>query len=164
MIKILYSLCNKCGDKIPYRQKYCNKCKAKAEVEREQIQKVKSKKYNSDRYIRDKESDSYRLFYLSKEWKDKRNQILKKYNYECAMCKSLCQFTPATDVHHILNLKDNFEKRLDDDNLIPLCYHCHHDIVHKLKLNNKDKINKYINQRINSDKFIKKLLNINIQD
>lgn len=31
-------------------------------------------------------------------------------------------------------------------------------------LNNKYKINKYINQRINSDKFIKKLLNINTQD
>lgn len=155
---MMYSLCCKCGDKIPHKQKYCDKCKPQAEAEREQIQKVKSKKYNSDRYKRDLENESYRLFYMSKAWKSKRKEILRRDNFECVMCKALCKFTPATDVHHILNLKDNYDKRLDNDNLISLCHHCHYDIVHKLDLNSKDKIDDYINQKIRDDKFIQRLL------
>ena len=160
----LMELCQGCGNKIPYRTKYCNECKAKEKVYRTLKHKVKYRKYNSDRYIRDKENESYRLFYTTQVWKNKRAEILRRDNHECQMCKALCRYKPATDVHHILNLRDNYVKRLDNDNLISLCHDCHYNIVHALDLNDKDKIKKYINQNINSDKFIKKLLNMNIQD
>lgn len=153
---MMYSLCIKCGDKIPYKQKYCDKCKPKAEAEREQIKKVKSKKYNSDRYIRDKESDSYRLFYLSKAWKSKRREILRRDNFECQICKALFNYKAATDVHHILNLRDHYDKRLDSNNLISLCNECH-TLVYSLGLNNIDKIELYVKDKIENDKFLKEL-------
>lgn len=160
----LYSLCCRCGTKIQYRTRYCDRCKTKEDVERIEMNKVRSKKYNSDRYLRDKTNESYRLFYTTQAWKNKRTEILRRDNHECQMCKVLCKYKVATDVHHILNLKDNYDKRLDDDNLISLCHDCHYNIVHALNLNNKTKIEKYINQKINSDRFIKKLLNMNIQN
>lgn len=159
---MMYSLCCKCGDKISHKQKYCDKCKSKAEAEREQIQKVKSKKYNSDRYKRDLENESYRLFYLSKAWKSKRREILRRDNFECQICKALFNYKAATDVHHILNLRDHYEKRLDSNNLISLCNECH-TLVHSLKLNNIDKIEDYINQKIKDDKFIQNLYKLENQ-
>ncbi len=66
------------------------------------------------------------------------------------------------DVHHIIPMAKDFSKRLDNDNLIGL-FKCHHQQIHYHNIDNKDKLNKYINQLINSDKFVKKLLNINIQ-
>lgn len=159
---MLMELCQRCGTKIPYRTKYCDRCKTKEDEERVQEHKVKCKKYNSDRYIRDKENESYRLFYTTQTWKNKREDILRRDNYECQMCKTLCKYEVATDVHHVLSLRDNYDKRLDNDNLLSLCHHCHHNIVHALDLNNKSKLKKYINQKINSDKFVKKLLNMNI--
>lgn len=160
---MLMELCQRCGAKIAYRNRYCNECKSKEDAERIQKHRLRSKKYNSDRYIKDKENESYRLFYTTQAWKNKRVFILKRDNYECQICKSLCKYKPATDVHHILNLLDNYDKRLDNDNLISLCHECHYNIVHALDLNNKNKIEKYINQKINSNKFIKELLKINIQ-
>lgn len=159
----LYSLCERCSTKIAYRTKYCDRCKTKEYVDRIQEHKVKYRKYNSDRYIKDKGNESYRLFYTTQAWKNKRAEILRRDNHECQMCKVLCKYEVATDVHHILNLRDNYDKRLDNDNLISLCHECHYNIVHALDLNNKSKIEKYINQKINSDNFIKKLLNINTQ-
>ncbi|MEG1141834.1 MAG: HNH endonuclease [Clostridia bacterium] len=154
----LYSLCSRCSSKIEYRQRYCDECKSIIEVEKEKYNKIKNKKYNHDRYIKDKANESYRLFYTTQAWKNKRAEILKRDNHECQMCKALCRYKPATDVHHILNLLDNYDKRLYNDNLISLCHECHYNIVHALDLNNKNKIEKYINQKINSDKFIKELL------
>lgn len=149
---MLYTLCKDCGSKISYKTTRCIECDNK-------FKKESSKRNNMNRYIRDKSNQSYRLFYSSTQWISKREEILRRDNNECQVCKAMYKFVQATDVHHILNLKDNYELRLDNNNLISLCKECHKDI-HRLNINNKDKLNKYINQKINSDKFIKKLLRI----
>ena len=154
----LMELCGRCGTKIPYKTRYCDECRTIINSEKSRRDKARSKKYNSDRYQRDKAIDSYRLFYTTQAWKDKRSEILRRDNHGCQMCKALCRYEVATDVHHILNLLDHYDKRLDNDNLISLCHDCHYNIVHALDLNNKNKISKYINQKINSDKLIKELL------
>lgn len=153
---MLYSLCNRCGERIPYREKYCDKCLPVVMEEKQHKYKIKSNKYYSDRYKKDKEHDSYRLFYSSSAWKNKRKEILDKYDYRCAICSELYNITPATDIHHILNLRDHYDLRLENDNLIPLCVE-HHKIIHTLGLNNKEKIQKYIELEKEKDKHIKAL-------
>ena len=56
------------------------------------------------------------------------SQILKDNNYQCEMCKDKGIITVATEVHHIIPLSIDFNKRLDDDNLMALCESCHDDI------------------------------------
>ena len=58
----------------------------------------------------------------------KSKQILKDNNYQCEMCKDKGVITVATEVHHIIPLSIDFNKRLDDDNLMALCVSCHDDI------------------------------------
>lgn len=152
----LMTLCKDCGAKIPYRTIRCKECTSK----REEQLKDKTKKYNSDRYIRDKANeDKIRMFYVSNEWKKKRQEIVRRDNNHCIICKALCRYELSNDVHHIVPLLKDFSKRLENDNLISLCSY-HHKQVHLNNIDNKNKLNKYINQLINSDKFVKKLLKI----
>ena len=48
----------------------------------------------------------------------KSKQILKDNNYKCEMCKDKGVITVATEVHHTIPLSIDFNKRLDDDNLM----------------------------------------------
>ncbi len=74
-------------------------------------------------------------FYVSREWKDKRSQILERDHYECQRCNGnfviedkpikKIRITKAKYIHHIIPLKKNFEKALDDENLVSLCFRCH---------------------------------------
>lgn len=58
----------------------------------------------------------------------KSKQILKDNNYQCEMCKDKGVITVATEVHHTIPLSIDFNKRLDDDNLMFLCESCHYEI------------------------------------
>ncbi len=64
-------------------------------------------------------------FYHSKAWKDKRDEILARDNYECQHCKAKGLVVKGTEVHHIIHLKDDWSKRFDNDNLVTLCRACH---------------------------------------
>lgn len=71
------------------------------------------------------------LFYLQKEWKHIKDEVLKEQNYECQDCKANGIYTKATAVHHehevrlfpflALSKYDNEGKR----NLTALCDVCH---------------------------------------
>ena len=53
-----------------------------------------------------------------------------KYNGLCLMCYFKYKIlTIANVVHHIVELKEDYTKRLDEDNLITLCHSCH-NILH----------------------------------
>ena len=155
----LMTLCKDCGAKIPYRTTRCKECTSNREVQL----KDKTKQYNSDRYIRDKANeDKIRMFYVSNEWKNKRQEIIKRDNNECQICKVLSKFVQSDDVHHIVPMTKDFSKKLDNNNLISLCSKCHKDI-HYHKIDNKDKFEKYVKQKINSDRFLQSLLKNNFQ-
>lgn len=79
-------------------------------------------------------------FYNSKEWKAKRIQILARDKHECQDCIARLKAAKdnnielkgddrlirrAEEVHHIKELEERFDLRLDDDNLISLCIQCH---------------------------------------
>ena len=107
----LYSLCINCKKKISYRTTRCDECQMK---------------YN--KYIERKRDKEKADFYRSYKWRKLREQVLNDNNYMCKMCKDNGRVRQATEVHHIEHLSQNWGKRFNYDNLIPLCYDCHHKI------------------------------------
>lgn len=63
-----------------------------------------------------------------------------QYDYLCQDCLKDGKYTKADVVDHIVELKDDWSKRLDESNLIPLC-HYHHNI--KTIEEKKKRKNKY---------------------
>lgn len=68
-------------------------------------------------------------FYMTAIWKHKRQEILKRDNYECQWCKAEGKVKTNAhtilEVDHIKELEDYPELALDDDNLRTLCKDCH---------------------------------------
>lgn len=95
-----------------------------------QKQRKESDKYYDD-HLRNKKA---RLFYKSKAWRMTRQYVLTKYNnldlYDYYINNEI---TKATTVHHIEELEEAWEKRLDISNLIPLSSsnHNHMDFLYK---------------------------------
>lgn len=60
----------------------------------------------------------YKSYLLSSEWKNKRDEVMKRDKSLCQHCK----VAPADDVHH-LTYDNLFDEPLDD--LLSLCRSCH---------------------------------------
>lgn len=98
----MYKLCPRCG----------------------RLHDIDSKCYKSS--TQQNKQDRISRFRRTNRWKVKAEQIKKRDNYLCQECKSKGRYTyKGLEVHHIVKLKDDFNKRLDDDNLITLCRMCH---------------------------------------
>ena len=85
---------------------------------------------------RTEQSKQSRYFHNSKKWQDKREEIKLRDNYCCQVCvrglhnPSRQYEIEDTSVHHIVPLAEDYEKRLDDGNLITLCSR-HHEMAEK---------------------------------
>jgi|GEM_PF-480350 5-methylcytosine-specific restriction protein A len=75
-----------------------------------------------DTHQRDERADR---FYKSKAWVATRQAVLTRDLWLCQDCKAQGRLTPANHVHHIVELRDDWSKRLHMDNLISLCASCH---------------------------------------
>ena len=68
-------------------------------------------------------ADRFRQTYA---WQKKAEQIKERDNYLCALCKERGFYNfKNLSVHHIIPINEDYDKRLDDDNLITLCDDCH---------------------------------------
>lgn len=94
-------------------ERYCEKHLEKA---REKFEAY-SRLYEQERRIFDAQ---YRKFYNSKEWKACRTECLAA-SPTCVECKKAF----ATDCHHVIPLRVDWEKRLDKSNIKTLCKPCH---------------------------------------
>ncbi len=104
--------CNKPGCGQLTRDGYCEQHKtAKAEHNR-----------YYDKYHR---SDRNQQFYHSAAWKRARELIRIRDNGLCIECLNQKRITVGTIVDHIIPIKQNWNKRLDEDNLQLLCQSCH---------------------------------------
>lgn len=88
---------------------------------------------NKDRAERDKRYDETRdkeviAFYNSSAWKATRQQQLAVEPF-CQQCLKAI----ATDVHHVIPVKESKELRLDYGNLMSLCGECHKRLEAKRK-------------------------------
>ncbi|WP_271401449.1 HNH endonuclease [Salinicoccus roseus] len=79
-----------------------------------------------------------KAFYNSMPWRHKREAIKQRDNYECQWCKEegkLKHDNGQRDhegkkqtilvVHHIQEVEHRPDLRMDDDNLITICFECH---------------------------------------
>lgn len=108
-----------CGKIIAKADKYCNKCKSK------QLEKISARNKHYDRYYRDTKS---KAFYNSSAWKRLTSIVKIRNNGLCALCYHNGVATKGTIVHHIIPIKDNWNKRLDITNCILLCAECHNKV------------------------------------
>ena len=68
-----------------------------------------------------------RKFRSTQAWQTKREEIKERDHYLCKVCLDYNVINyNGLEVHHIVSLKDDFDKRLDNDNLITLC-RTHHE-------------------------------------
>lgn len=67
-------------------------------------------------------------FHKTKQWKRKREQILRRDGYLCRECRRYGKAMPATTVHHIEHVEDRPDLALVDSNLVSLCSSCHNKI------------------------------------
>ena len=67
----------------------------------------------------------YAEFYNSSEWKNLRNQKFYDADGLCELCKKNGVVTQGEEVHHIIPIEKDWNKRFDYKNLILLCSDCH---------------------------------------
>ena len=58
------------------------------------------------------------------DWRRFRAAILRADPW-CADCAKRGRLQPADELHHIAKLADHPERRLDPENVMPLCHRCH---------------------------------------
>lgn len=114
---LIQKRCNKagCRELIDVTDTYCDKHEGSSH-----------KEYNRNRYRNDRE---YVRFYDSKPWRDVRYQRLLRDEFLCQHCLEEGRYKEADLVHHIVETKTDWSKRLDIDNLVSLC-EASHNWVH----------------------------------
>lgn len=104
--------CNEFGCNRLTRESWCDLHKHKAEEA--------ARSYNQ--YKRDSEINA---FYRGTAWQRARRLAMERDNHLCQWCLQSGVLEPARIVHHIVEVKDDWTKRLDLDNLESLCHSCH---------------------------------------
>lgn len=75
-----------------------------------------------------KEERRIQQFYNSSAWRKKRLEIIERAKGMCEVCWQLGLVREGKEVHHIVKLRDDWNLRLNNNNLILLCTSCHHQI------------------------------------
>ncbi len=109
-----------CGKIIKKADKYCDKCKSKLS------KKISERNKYYDEHNRDIRS---KTFYNSIVWKKLVSVAKQRDNGVCVLCLSNGVISKGTIVHHIVPIRDDWNKRLAITNCITLCYKCH-GLVH----------------------------------
>ena len=108
---MLCKLCPRCKAVIGAGKQYCDKCQVVVDKQRA----MKNRNYNK---TREKKS---LVIYNSREWKILRQVVMAKAGYICEECGKAI----AEDVHHVIPITADWERRLDYNNLKALCVRCH---------------------------------------
>lgn len=117
-----------CNAVINFSEKYCE------EHKRVKISDTKERYRQYDIKHRDKRAAE---FYHSREWIITSNTVINKYNRLDLFAYYIeNRIVYANTAHHIIELKDDWDKRLDINNLFPTSPSSHAKI-HKLYLKNK---------------------------
>lgn len=86
------------------------------------------------------EADKLYKFYKTDEWKGLRADILAEQHNECELCRARGEYSRASVVHHVIEVKDRPDLALSRTyidsqgrvcvQLMALCFDCHNK-VHK---------------------------------
>lgn len=86
-------------------------------------------------------------FYRSSDWKYIREYKLYKTPL-CERCASNDIVNTATEVHHLLDIKDRPDLRLEITNLQSLCHECHNIITVEAQHNTEKNFKPYKQQHV----------------
>lgn len=101
-------MCKKCGKLIPQKMKMCEECEAK--------EPSRHVAYNDTR--RDRKAAD---FYVSREWRTIRPRIINVFNnVDIYALYVRREILTCEQVHHIIEIEDDWTQRLNPMNLIPL--------------------------------------------
>lgn len=101
-----------CRNFILFTQTYCEKHEP-------------NKEYNEARRKYDGEHIG---FYKSKAWKNTRKVALMRDNHLCVVCERNGIYKTAQLVHHLKEVRTDWDKRLNLENLESVCESCHQKI------------------------------------
>lgn len=136
----------RCGKLIPQAIKMCEACE-KNQVSRHVI-------YNNTQ--RDKRAAT---FYVSKEWRALRPVIMNAYGYvdiyALYVHKELKTLNESDPVHHIIEIEEDWNQRLNPMNLIPLKKDTHAEITALYKRKES---------RIATQKQLRKIIEIHFKE
>jgi hypothetical protein len=110
---------------------YCDKHKKRA---------MQNKVYNDRRYSINRNDKKEQNFYRSHYWAMARDiAIAHYYGIDIYEYYTTGQIIEAETVHHIIPIKDDWSKRIDQHDLLPLTYANHRHIHRKYKNGEKKK-------------------------
>ena len=98
---------------------YCDEHKDFGEQKIEEAKKYRYAQYDKTR------DPKLVAFYHGVKWKRLRESVLSRDNYLCQDCLASNMLVAAEEVHHIIEVKEDWNKRYEEDNLISLCKSCH---------------------------------------
>lgn len=84
-------------------------------------------------------NDSLIKFYKSREWRELRQEALRRDNYECQLHKKKGKYHKAECVHHMKEVKPFPHLALTLSNLMCLCNVCHNEVHGRVGGQYKDK-------------------------
>ena len=118
----IYKRCSRCGKRVPSG----STCSC-----------VKNRHKEYDRFSRDIKSKKY---YVSGEWKQIRDYVLDlDGGIDVYLYATEGRVVPADTVHHIIPLKDDWDKRNDVNNLMSL-NHDTHSMIEQMYKKDKTKM------------------------
>ena len=125
---MLLKYCNyaECKNKVPYGVKYCD-----------EHSDEDKKRYIDYKNRRDDKKEQQ--FYSSKQWRDFREYISKKQFGLDLIEWYKGNVVSAEVYHHIIEIKDNWDLRIDENNLIGLTQENHMKIHKLMDKSDKDK-------------------------
>ncbi len=135
---MLKSICTRCGKLTPYGEK----CECS-------IERNKSYDRYYDKEIRRKRDLHLTNFYHSKEWQAMQAFIMAKYNgIDIYSYYTKQEIVPAGIVHHIIPLRDDWDLRLTENNLIPVSARNHNEIEALYKTKSKKEVQALLAQLV----------------
>lgn len=109
---------------------YCDSHKEFGQQKIEESKKIRYAEYDKRR---DKKLVA---FYNGIKWRRLRDFILSRDNYLCQDCLKQNDIAAAEEVHHIIEVKVDWSKRYEQDNLVSLCKSCHRKRHGKYQISN----------------------------
>lgn len=107
--------CNHAGCRtlVPFNQTYCER------------HRKALNKYRYHKRVYDSDESKYQQFYKTAAWRRLSRRFLER-NPVCIKCYEDGVIRKADVVDHVVEIKDDWNRRLDESNLQPLCNHHHY--------------------------------------
>lgn len=153
----LNKFCCRCDAIISRRDKYCKDCQE--EIDRKNKERFETylryrkatgkdkevyKKYRANR-----PDGEYQAFYSSNVWRNKRDKIMSKFKYiDVYSYYKNKEIVEASLVHHINEIKEDYSKRLSDDNLIAVSSKSHKEIHRRMNEGEREIVIKELREMV----------------